>query len=294
MLVISFSSNRKGLGVAGGRWVINLPELSQWARERFGDFAHPLRDIIPLGLQAAHLRALAAHQGLGLESNEAYGLIWRAQHEELVTRVRPIGGVRIIKPKRARYELAMLGEQNVILYPWRFSDDSRRRLTDARMKLSEVRRNLLALTSDMPSRQMTIEQAGMSEEELAADWEETQRNIKEMLSAGRLVLIAYASNPHAGILRAYWGDASQADEDGRLCWTYQEELPLDGLAQGDGGTGSVPVRPVPPSEGPDSTAGGRPRFDEAPLEEPVLGVRPPLTSPESDPTEPQPETGSDA
>jgi hypothetical protein len=266
---------------------------SPWANERFGGFAPALMTAIPLALQAAHLRALAAYRGLGLESRDAYGLLWHVQHEELVKHVLAVADARILNPVGARYDLLMIGEQNIILYPWKFADDAYSPLTAAKMRLSEVRRNLLALTIEQSDDgQMTIEQATLTEEELAEDDDEARRTLQEMISAGRMVLIAYASNPHAGLLRLPWGDASQASKDGRLNWSYLEDIPFPGIAQGNEDSGGAPLRPVGPTTPPTPASGGA-RFDRGPLEEPALGLRPPLTSPDNDPQGPQPETGSD-
>jgi hypothetical protein len=263
--------------------------LSSWSQKRFGDAAIELQRAIPAALQAAHERAHAAHQAMGLTANDVYGQIWQTQHEELIKRLRLVEGVHLIRPKGARYHLAIAGEHNAILYPWRYGNDLRSSVDEARMRMSEVRRNLLELNPDVPDRQLSIEQAGKTEEEMLAEYKEINTVLQEMATAGRMVLIAYASNPQAGILRAYWGDATQADEDGRLRWSHREELPLPGLAEGGTDIGGAPLRPVPPLNGP-SVSG--PRFDDAPLEEPALGIRPPLTSPGTDPTAPQPETGS--
>jgi hypothetical protein len=266
---------------------------SSWAYQRFGDLGATLQQVIPAALHAAHQRALAAHQGLGLETKEAYGLIWRAQHEELIKKITTVAEVRILKPKGARYQLPMIGEHNVILYPWRFADDAYTLVNGAKMKLSEVRKNLLALTSDTPDDgQMTIDQAGMTDKELAAQDEEIQQVLQEMISAGRMVLVAYASNPHSGVLRVYWGDASQADEDGHLRWSHLEEIPLPTSSQGDEETSGSPVRPVGPPLTQTPASSGT-RFDQAPLEEPILSPRPPLTSPDPGAQGPQPEAGSD-
>jgi hypothetical protein len=263
--------------------------LSSWSQKRFGDAAIELQQAIPAALQASHERARAGHQAMGLNANDVYGQIWQTQHEELVKWVRAIEGVHLIRPKGARYHLAVVGEQNAILYPWRYGNDLRRSVDEARMRMSEVRRNLLELNPEVPDRQLSIDQADKTEEEMLAEYEEFTNLLQEMATAGRMVLIAYVSNPQAGLLRAYWGDATQADEDGRLRWSHREELPLPRLAEGGEGIGGAPLRPVPPIGGP--IVGGT-RFDDAPLEEPALGIRPPFTSPDPDPTAPQPETGN--
>jgi hypothetical protein len=263
---------------------------SAWACARFGTTAAALLDTIPAALRRAHRRALASHVEMGFSTNEAYGLIWKALHEELVSAIGDHPGVRRTKPKGASYELVVIGEHNVILYPWRYGDDAHARVEDKRMRLSEVRNNLLALNPETPEPQLTLEHAELSDDDLTSLFEEEQRDSQSMASAARVVMLAYTSNPDAGLLRLFWGDAEKADDDGYLRWTHLEEIPLRAADDGTD-TGSIGARPLTPV-GPDTTAG---RFDQAPLEEPLLGVRPPLTSPDTDPSAtPQPETGSDA
>lgn len=264
---------------------------SPWSLSIFGDVAGPLGRAIPAALHEAERRALAGHEAMGLSSNDVYGQMWQTQHEEVVRQVRHLDGVRLIRPKGARYDLAAVGEKNVILYPWRYGDDLRKTVDQAQMRMSDVRRNLLDLNPQAQDRQLSLEEADKPEEQLLAEAEEAERLVSEMATAGRMVLIAYASNPKAGLMRIYWGEATQADDTGRLRWLHREELPIigEGGFGRDLGPGPSPLRPVPSPTGPGS---GHPRFDDAPLEEPILGVRPPLTSPDTDPT-PQPETGSD-
>src|SRR5690606_19137523 len=146
---------------------------TQWETERFGAHALPLRRAIWRGLQAAHQRALAGHKGLGLASNDGYGQVWLVQHEELGHAIEAVvPEMQRIKPWRARYELIVLGESNIILYPWKFADDAYTDLESAKMTMSKLRENLLALTQAEPSDQLTIDQANLSEEELAAERED--------------------------------------------------------------------------------------------------------------------------
>ncbi|XVS64674.1 hypothetical protein ACQPYE_01005 [Actinosynnema sp. CA-299493] len=263
---------------------------SPWACERFGDLAGVLLREIPRALRRAHRRALAAYVELGLPTNEAYGLIWKVLHEELIDAIGHLPDVRRTRPERASYELAVIGENNVILYPWRYGDDPHLEVTAQRMRLSDVRVNLLALSLGVPEPQLTLEHAELTEEQVADLFEEAHIDVRAMSSAGRTVVVAYASNPHSGVLRVFWGDAEKADDDGRLHWPHIEEIPLPAAEDEDGGdTGRGPVRPITPTD-PDT---GAARFDRAPLQEPVMGVRAPLTSPDTDPTTPQPGTGSD-
>ncbi|OLR91951.1 hypothetical protein [Actinokineospora bangkokensis] len=263
-----------------------------WSLSLFGELAESVGRAVPLALREAERRALAGHEAMGLTSKDVYGHLWQTQHEELVRHIGGLDGVRTIRPRGARYDLLVVGENNVILYPWRYGDDLRKSVDQAKMRMSEVRRNLLDLTPTTPDAQLSLEEADKSEEQLRTEAEEAEQIVADMATAGRMVLIAYASNPQSGLLRIYWGEATQTDESGLLKWSVREQLPITTEEGGFGrgwGPAPSPVRPVPPSTGP----GSGPRFDDAPLEEPVLGVRPPLTSPDTDPNAPQPGTGSD-
>jgi hypothetical protein len=139
---------------------------------------------------------------------------------------------------------------------------------------------------------LTIDHIDVDPAALQAEYEEAKEAIELMAASGRLVLIAYVSNPQAGILEVEWGEARQGDNDGRLLWTHHEPIPLP-PARPDAGEGSqpAPLRPVAPSSGGPSS--GARRFNDAPLDEPHLQPRSPLTDPASEPVAPQQETGSD-
>ncbi|MEU4345590.1 hypothetical protein AB0H00_30790 [Nocardia sp. NPDC023852] len=260
---------------------------SDWEIERFGELAPAVRAAVWRALQAAHRRALAGHLGFGLDTNDVYGQLWLIQNEELAKALEEVTEVRRSKPKRARYELTIIGANNIILYPWRFSDDAYSPVTSARMSLSKTREQLLALTPAV-SDQLSLDQAELSEEELAAEFQDLESFLDDAARAGRMVIIAYASNPHAGVLRAYWGDASQADGNGRLNWSHMEPIPPVSEIGESSTSGAAPVRPAGPATGAVA------RFDQAPMDEILLSPRNPATVPDGgQPPTPQPETGSD-
>ncbi|MGV9823404.1 hypothetical protein [Nocardia xishanensis] len=266
---------------------------SAWETDRFGGLALSLRGAVWRALEAAHKRALDGHNGFGLETNDAYGLMWLIQNQELAKAVEQIApDARRIRPQRARYELTVVGDNNIILYPWRFSDDAYSPLDAAKMTLSKTREHLLSLTPDV-SGQLSFEHAGLSEEELDAEFQDLETFLEDAAEAGRMVVIAYASNPHAGVIRVYWGDASQADDSGRLRWNHVEQIaPPSGTSGED--TGGVVVRPTGPRPDPNTETAAR--FDQhAPLSEFSLAPRTPLTAPDGGhPPTPHPETGNDA
>lgn len=265
---------------------------SAWARERFGDAADDLLREIPAALLAAHRRAYDSYVGLGVATNEAYGLIWKVQHEELVARLRGLAGARVFKPRGARYELVMIG--NVVLYPWRYADGTLVQLEYARMKLSDIRRALLSLTEETETdEQLDLDSAGISDDELEAEREQAREDIRRLAADLRVVFIAYASNPRSGILSTEWGDPAGADEDGRITWLHHEPVPVLAAEEGGEQTGGtrVPLRPVAPTDGHGSAAR---RFDDAPIADPVLTARAPVpgTPVNSEKQEKTPETGT--
>lgn len=259
----------------------------KWELDRFGRAADELRDRIPAALQAAHSRARAAYIGAALSSNDAYGgPLWLIQHEELVAHTAGLG--KVIRPPRSRYELRVVN--GVVLYPWRYASD-RTALEEAQLRkpVSGVRRSLFdALASDVPAPLPTLFDDQFDE---AAEVPPVADEFDPQYA--RLVLVAYASNPQSGILAIRWGEADLLD-DGRLRWGPHYPLPLQppqadaGRVAGTGSGPTPPIRPVRPA-GP---AAGR-RFDDAPLDEPVLGRQTPGVPPPAEP-EPNPSpTGSD-
>lgn len=274
--------------------MIETNRPSAWARERFGDAAEDLLREIPAALLAAHRRAYDSYVGLGVQTKEAYGLIWKVQHEELVARLRGLEGARVFKPRGARYELVMI--DNVVLYPWRYADGNLTPLEYAQMKLSDIRRTLLSLTDDTEAdEQLPLDSAATPDEELEAEREQAREETRQLLAGLRVVLIAYASNPHSGILSTEWGDPAGADENGRVNWLHHESLPVlageEGGQQGGGEVGGspAPIRPVAPAGGNGSA--GR-RFDDAPMAEPLLAPKVSTTSVNSEKQEKAPETGT--
>jgi hypothetical protein len=264
-----------------------LPEPSAWAQQRFGtDAAKTLRRVIPAGLQEAHRRALSAHLGSELSTQDAYGIpLAVIQHQVLVDAVQEaLPDARRIQPPNSRYELAMIN--NVVLYPWRYAADTAASVENARLRkpVSELRKALLTLHSDGLPAQLTLDQAHFDE----ADFAEAHAVATQLSETARLVLIAYASNTNSGLLRAVWGDAELLDIDqGALFWHHMELLPPPD-ADSAAGPASRP-RPAP-----QPSTGSAPRFDDAPLPEPQLGSRAPLGAPPTGEAETaEADTGSD-
>lgn len=265
---------------------------TEWESEQFGHLALEVRAAAWRAMEAAHLRAVASQKGSGLSSNDAYGLMWLIMPEELAKELAAVTVVRTPRPKGARYCLTVLDESNLIIYPWKYADTAYAPLESAKMNLSDVRRRLLALGVTSASDQLSFEHAAMSDEELAAEIQAEGEFLHEAAEAGRLIVLAFASNPHAGVLRAFWGDASLGDESGHLDWGHVEEIPrASELAEG---SRPAPARTLAAVPAPDTNIGAGVRFDQAPLEDFVLSPRNPAVPPDGgQPPVPDSETGSD-
>ncbi|MFF0637807.1 hypothetical protein ACFYTS_35550 [Nocardia sp. NPDC004151] len=264
-----------------------------WEVAQFGDLAIEVRAAVWQALEAAHLRAVASHEGSGLSSNDAYGLMWLILPEELAKALAAVTPVRTPRPKGARYCLTVLDESNLIIYPWKYGDTAYAPLESAKMNLSDVRKRLLALGATNGSDQLSLDHAAMSDEELQAELQAEEAFLHDAAEAGRLIVLAFAANPHAGVLRVFWGDASLGDESGRLDWSHVEEIPRMGEI-GGGESRPVSARPLTSVPSPDTNTVTAARFDQAPLEEFVLSPRNPAVTPDGgQPPAPESETGSD-
>ena len=225
-------------------------EVSRWARERFGAAAGQLRDAVAAALAEAHRRALSAHVGSELRrTTRAYGMpMADIQHDAMVEYAGAVDGAEVIHPIGGQYRLVRV--RGVVLYPWRYAADATP-VREARMAhpVSDVRRHLLG-GAQPGSVQLSLDEfleGGGDPDVLTA-----------LAEAGQVVTVAYASNPGAGVLRAYWGDAELVDgQRGLVMWHYLEELPA--------------AAPVPEAGDPPATT----RFDAAALEEPTLSMRRP-------------------
>ncbi|MGW9567017.1 hypothetical protein [Prescottella equi] len=241
-------------------------KCSEWSRERFGDAAEEFLQAIPLAIQGAHEQAVAAHIASELSTNDAYGNTLKvAQYEQLIACTAHIPGVVTRKPAdvRSRFELVVLDDTAVVLHPWRYAADGWSRREDAKLPkpLSDLRRSLLTLAPRVVDSQLSFDQIDADPEDLA----EEEAVLEQLAQFGRVVTIGYASSP-SGLFDLGIGDAELVNtETGAVVWHQWEPLSLTG--------GPIRQRPtVVPAPSAAVVSGGR-RFDDAPLDEPVLAPR---------------------
>jgi len=254
--------------------------VSPWARGLFGEHAEAVQKLIPEVLRRAHEFAAAAQSSSGTEKKDPYGhTLKNTQHECLVAGVagQLPGSFTVFRPNGATYELVRFPETGVVLYPWRYGTSSADRRESARMQPSGTRQELLSgVAAD--SRQLTIDHARLSEQEVDAQLADDAAVMEELRTLARVVVVAYASNPKS-LLSVGWGEADLTDERGSVHWRHWETLRLlPDSGKGDAtanGSSSPPSRPLlRPVEGITTVPGAQgPCFDDPALDN-DLGLQP--------------------
>ncbi|TCC65700.1 hypothetical protein E0H73_01835 [Kribbella pittospori] len=248
---------------------------------------------MPEAIWRAHERALAGHIASEETHNDAYGNgLAVFQHEELLNLAEQVPGLRTAKGNqgKSRFELLVVAETSVALWPLRFATDHKTGHANARIRsVSDYRRGLLTLAAPSYGRnpQLTFDDIEVDEAEIEAAQAEEDALLEQLRRFGSVVTIGFSCNP-AGMFELGWGDCELIDEDSRqIYWPHWESLSRPGPDAGYGGL-RVPLKPV---DGPGST-----RFDDgAPSDEDFgLTVRSPLAGePSSEAGPPEQEVGSD-
>jgi hypothetical protein len=243
-----------------------VPPTQRWSRSHFGNDAQILRRVIPTALVAAHNYSRNGHEAAQMGDRlEAYGNALRVkQYQELArAMVGSVDGARLVT--LGGYPMVVLNE--MVFYPWRYATDDTIGIDAARMpKPISVRRKRLFTAHGPETLQPTIHPS--LEPPTPAEVLEFFPEIGEGI---RLLLVAYACNVKAGIIRCYWGDG-ELREGGLVYWHHREELTSQlGNEDGIGGVSS-PLKPVPTS--PIAPAEGGSRFDEGDMPEYDLEARP--------------------
>lgn len=255
---------------------------ASWSGERCGDLAPAIQSAIWRGLDNAHLRLRESHDGLGIDTGDAYGNAYLIQNEEIALELEKFIEVVRHHPERARYSLIALPELKLVLTAWKYSDNAKSDVRRAKMKVSQLRKGMLTLTPSADN-QLDIAHAAMSDQELAAELTDIDEARRDADLDEQMILIAWAGSHSAGVLRVYWGVAELAG-DGSLHWHLIEEI---GRPAGNGQAvpTSPALRPIP--------AASRERV-QVPVPELILSPRNPAVAPDGgQPPGPTEDTGSD-
>lgn len=174
--------------------------------------ADPVREAVVRALRAG-VRAAGESYEFGRPRTDAhtYGNdLWRFIWYEMGREVGALPGAAVRHPRGSF--LVDLGK--AVLYPFRYGESLLTDVTTCRLAESQFRRELLVDPDTEPH-----------------------------LFWPQVVLVPYAANPHAGLIRAYLGAAQIADGD-LLDWQWLEELDLGAPAgdQADGRSSATAQR----------------------------------------------------
>lgn len=201
---------------------------------------------------------------------------WRFNLAEVGLAMATVEGARQLNPRNSR--MWVVGR--AVCYPVCYANDAHTDLATGRIRPSRLRSDLFAKLGRLsPYVQLALDfeigqntngfvddEDGGEDLDLALDEDYYLDAAADELP--RMVLAAYASNRHAGLLRVHVGEAVM-DDRGQLYWGWIEELPVvreprGGVQLVGGGSGaSFADAPEPPldlgqADGPDDVPEAKP------------------------------------
>jgi hypothetical protein len=234
----------------------------------FGDNADAVVRGVPRALARAHAFAADAQAHSGTDKQDPYGhTLKNTQHEQLVAALGVLPGAELFQPKGASYKLVRFPAQRTLVYPWRYAKSLSEPREEARMRVSEFRSDLLG-GGVRDRSQLVLDQAHLSDEELAEQLEDDEALMRAVQDLSQVVLVPYVSNER-GLLAVGLGAAKLLNGRGDLDWEHYEPLALveDNQDEYTGASAGGPNRPHL-----QIVRGGEPgSFDSSPLDD-NLGI----------------------
>jgi hypothetical protein len=236
-----------------------------WIAQRFGEHAETLMRVVPQAIATAVARQIDAHKASGLRTRHAYGGAWPAQHEELASALAQHDGVEVVRPRGWPVHLVLVN--GCLLLPFRFAEQATTSLTDPQVtrRLNKSCRQLLGEFGPESTVERPTLFDGLFPPPATADADgEAEPRLLGDAEPEAIVLVVFAANEDAGLLRVGFAEAALPD-NGELQWQHIEWLPLPTAGVGRPSSVGGPLR---------SPATAAARFDDAPLPEPTLDPRP--------------------
>lgn len=235
-----------------------------WGQARFGDRCHELGQEVVKALQEAVRDAQNAQKVSTSSTRHPFGWTLFSRYWDTISAaLANMEGVFLVKPKGSPFPLPLV--DGCLLYPFRYAEDSRTPVTDARMSDS-VRVKALFEKLAPPQYLQDALFLAKSEPEDAMD-DVLGPDIQQLPDDTRLVLVPFACNDQAGLIKAWWGEAELLDDRGHLRWIGGPEQLRVPLEPAVGGLqllsdGHAPTQPLD-------------RFDDAEIPEIETRLRPP-------------------
>lgn len=216
--VIASAQGVSGVGVVGGP--------SKWSADKFGpELAAILRREIPTALRRAVELAQGAREASALDTDHAFGPVrWKQQYEALHEQLRDLPDVTDLHPPGSQVRITIC--RNHLLLPWLYARRADIDMRDARGRyLSQLVRDLLSLFGPQPSHEEPF-LPGMPLTPLEArDLSLLRDAIEKLAAEPQVLLVGFACNSEAGLLRVAWGEAALVRKT-ELEWGTVEDLPL--------------------------------------------------------------------
>jgi hypothetical protein len=201
---------------------------------------------------------------------------WRFNLAEVGLAMATVEGARQLNPRNSRMWIV----NRAVVYPVCYANDGHADPTSASIRPSRLRSDLFAKLGRLSTHvqlalDLNISYHGLRDfvddedesEDLDLGLDDDYYADAVANELPRMVVAAYASNRHAGLLRLHVGEAVM-DDRGRLYWGWIEELPIDreatGILQVVVGDGSTPNFADAPE--PQLDLGQAARPDSAPAE----------------------------
>lgn len=213
--------------------------------ELVGPAADEVREKLVGALRRGNMQANDAYSFSPHSDGFTYGTNrWRFCLAEVGSTLETVEGARQLNPRNSR--MWILGK--AVCYPVCYANDAHTDVESATIRPSRLRKDLFAKLGRLsPYVQLeldfdeVVDATADSEHVEDVESEELDLAVEEYVDEAsqelpRMVVVAYASNRHAGLLRAHVGEAVMT-ETGRLFWAWVEELPI---AHGGSGLRLVP------------------------------------------------------
>ncbi|MFH8745734.1 hypothetical protein ACH4GK_00520 [Streptomyces rimosus] len=194
---------------------------SDWAAERFGQYADRLVAAVPAQLAQAHVQAYDTHLTARLKKRSPYGsTLAEAVRENLADTARELGGdVRDVRG----YEYAVINGH--ALFPYRYADrpkplDRARLPSDA----SPTRRRLLRAHGPQQPQESLFD---LDDDLTTEEYLKLHEVFEELGARTKLVCVFFTADVENGIHVIHWGEA-HLELDRTFTWLHSEELPVAG------------------------------------------------------------------
>jgi len=194
---------------------------SHWSAPLFGsdEQARAVRDGIARALKDMQDNAVASHSEAGVSSTQVHGVArFRGSYERVADELKDVSGAQLVKPNGFQFDLVRVGQG--LIYPFCFSKKDVSARKAKIQNVWSVIRELFAFAP--PPAQADL----FGEYAFDPSAVELRPKLAALSPDTRLVLVPFACNAD-GLLKAYWGVASLADENGTLEWVVDPEpLPV--------------------------------------------------------------------